>query len=110
MVTAPFDPIEPARVVPPEAGMRSLRLIRTVVRNPIEAWPQAVYEEPVFRSRIFGRETVFVSSPDLIRQVLVDQADSFVKAETMRRALRPALGDAILTADGPRCSCFSTHV
>src|SRR3954454_21724149 len=53
-------------------------------------------------SRFMGRETVFVSDPDLVRQVLVDQADVFVKAETLRRALQPVLGDAILTADGAR--------
>jgi cytochrome P450 len=49
-----------------------------------------------------GRETMFVMEPDLIRQVLVDQADAFVKAESLRRALQPLLGDAILTADGAR--------
>jgi cytochrome P450 len=102
-VTTPaLATVETARITPPEAKLPAFRLIRTVIRNPIEAWPQPVYEEPIFRSRNFGRETVFVSDPDLIRQVLVDQADAFVKAETMRRALRPALGDAILTADGPR--------
>ena len=37
-----------------------------------------------------------------MQQVLVDQADSFVKAEPMRRALEPALGQAILTAEGQR--------
>ncbi|KAA2234924.1 cytochrome P450 [Salinarimonas soli] len=89
-----------AKVSPPERPLPSLRLLRTVVRNPIEAWPRPVYEEPLFRSRLFGRESLFVSDPDLIRTVLVDRAESFCKAETMRRALRPALGDAILTADG----------
>ena len=49
-----------------------------------------------------GREIVFVMEPDLIRQVLVNQADAFVKAESLRRALQPVLGDAILTADGAR--------
>jgi cytochrome P450 len=92
----------PARVAAPERPLPSLKLIRTVLRNPIEVWPRAVYEDALYRSRIFGRETVFVMEPDLIRQVLVDEADAFVKAETLRRALRPALGDAILTADGDR--------
>ena len=41
-------------------------------------------------------------APDLIRTVLLDDADSFEKGEVARRALGPALGDAILIADGSR--------
>src|SRR3954451_14589841 len=91
-----------ARVSPPEQQLSALRLIRTVIRNPIETWPKPVYEQPLYRSRFLGREIVFVMEPDLIRQVLVDQADAFVKAESLRRALQPLLGDAILTTDGAR--------
>ncbi len=94
-------PALPARANPPEAPLSPLQLVRAVVRNPLEAWPRSVYREPVYRSQLLGRETVFVSDPELIRAVLVEQADAFVKAESMRRALRPALGDAILTGDGP---------
>ncbi|HEY8563937.1 MAG TPA: cytochrome P450 [Beijerinckiaceae bacterium] len=89
-----------AKVTPPERPLGSFALIATVVRNPIEAWPRAVYEAPVYRSVLFGRPTLFVTEPDLVREVLVAQADAFDKAESMRRALRPALGDGILTADG----------
>jgi cytochrome P450 len=41
-------------------------------------------------------------APDLIRAVLLDETDSFEKGEIARRALGPALGDAIITADGSR--------
>src|SRR3954451_6570622 len=91
-----------ARVSPPEQQLSALRLIRTVIRNPIETWPKPVYEQPLYRSRFMGREIVFVMEPELIRQALVDQADAFVKAESLRRALQPLLGDAVLTADGAR--------
>src|SRR4051812_47109695 len=91
-----------AKVSPPDQQLSALRLIRTVIRNPIETWPKPVYEKPLYRSRFLGREIVFVMEPDLIRQVLVDQADAFVKAESLRRALQPLLGDAILTTDGAR--------
>src|SRR5262249_12126774 len=53
-------------------------------------------------SRILGRETTSVMAPDLIRRVLVEEADAFGKGPLSRRALRPVLGDAILTADGAR--------
>src|SRR4051812_31514996 len=96
------DAPQPSKITPPDQQLSPWRLIRTVVRNPIEVWPKPVYEQPLYRSRFLGRETVFVMDPDLVRQVLVDQADAFVKAESLRRALQPVLGDAILTADGAR--------
>ena len=89
-----------ARIVPPREPLRPMRLLRALVRNPIESFPQGVYEEPVFRTHFLGRETVFVSDPDLIQEVLLDKADAFAKSVSMRRALKPALGSAILTAEG----------
>ena len=89
-----------ARVDPPAEPLGAFSLLRTAVRNPIEIWPQAVYREPVYRRRFAGRDVAFFCDPDMIRETLVDQADAFEKAEPMRRALRPALGDALLTAEG----------
>jgi hypothetical protein len=89
----------PARVAPPAAPLGSWRLLRAVLRNPIEAVPAVAYEEPLARQALFGRERVFVSDPELVERVLVAEADAFVKGEVTRRALGPALGDAILTAE-----------
>jgi hypothetical protein len=55
-----------AKVIPPEQALPPVGLIRTIIRNPTEAWPKPVYEQPVFRSRAFGRETVFITEPDLV--------------------------------------------
>jgi cytochrome P450 len=49
-----------------------------------------------------GRDALFVMSPALIRQVLVDDAGSFEKGAMTRRVLGPVLGDAILIAEGER--------
>ena len=92
----------PVRVVPPPDQLPALRLLRTVVRNPIEVWPQAVYEQPIYRRRMLNRDTVFVMDPDIVRTVLVDQAAKFIKSEAMLRSLEPALGLGLLTADGER--------
>ena len=92
----------PARIVPPERALPPLRLLRTVVDNPIKAWPRAIYRERIVRSRVLGRDTVYVMAPDLIRQMLADETDNFEKGEIARRGLGPVLGDAILTADGSR--------
>jgi len=92
----------PARIAPPERALPSLQLLRTVVDNPIKAWPRAIYRERIVRSRVLGRDTVYVMAPDLIRQMLADETDNFEKGEIARRGLGPVLGDAILTADGSR--------
>jgi cytochrome P450 len=89
-----------ARVHPPTKPLTTLGLLSTAVRNPIEVWPQAVYEQPVYRRSFAGREMLFVCDPEMIKSVLVDQADAFEKAEAMQRSLEPALGKALLTADG----------
>ena len=77
-------------------------MLGAMVRNPIESWPRAVYRERLHRSRMPGRDALFVMCPALIRQVLVDEADSFEKGAMTRRVLGPVLGDAILTAEGDR--------
>jgi cytochrome P450 len=91
-----------ARITPPARPLGPWRLLRTVVRNPLEAWPEAIYREPLYRSEFLGHTSLFVMAPNLIRRVMVDDADAFEKSEVLRRALSPALGDAILTADGAR--------
>ena len=93
--------IEASHIAPPSL-LGTLKILRTMVRNPMDTWPAAVYTDPLVCTRMLGRNTIFVSNPDLVQQVLVDDAESFVKAEPMRRALEPALGQGILTAEGAR--------
>ncbi|KAB1069611.1 cytochrome P450 [Methylobacterium planeticum] len=78
------------------------RLVQTVVRNMIEAWPAEVYRESLVEARFLGRKTVFVSDPRLIHDLLVTQAAQLGREEFLTRSLKPALGDGILTSDGER--------
>ena len=91
-----------ARIEPPDRPLSVFPLLRTVVDNPIKAWPRAVYRDRLYRRRVFGQDAVYVMAPDLIRTVLLDDADSFEKGEIARRTLGPGLGDLILVADGSR--------
>ena len=92
----------PARVKPAQGQLSTLQALRTIVKNPIEAWPAEIYFQPFVRSSFLGRDVVFVVAPELIGEMLVDRHDAFEKAETSRRILKPALGEAILTAEGAR--------
>jgi cytochrome P450 len=92
----------PPFVLPKRGPLATLSTLRRLVRNPMETWPPEVYTERLLRGSFLGRTSFFVCAPDLAEQVLVDHADKIVKADTMRRALEPALGKGILTAEGAR--------
>ena len=83
-------------IVPPAKPLGRLAFIAAFVRNPLEAVPQAAYEEdfvPV-DSRSRG---VWVTSPALIKAVLLDERDKFRKL-TQIRLFKPLLGKGILTS------------
>lgn len=75
-------------------------LVATMLHSMIEAWPEEVYAQPSVATRFLGRRTTYVCEPGLIRSLLVDQADGLERETFMLRALAPALGRGILTADG----------
>jgi cytochrome P450 len=95
-------PARLAGIDPPDRSLPIFRLLRTVIDNPIKAWPRDLYRKYLYRSRVLGKDIVYVMAPDLIRVVLLDETDYFEKGEVARRALGPALGDAILLAEGSR--------
>ena len=71
-----------------------------VVRNLIEAWPESVYKEPIVETRVLGRNTVFLSDPELVHALLIGNADKLRRDDIVLRSLTPALGHGILTSDG----------
>ncbi|MBD2747959.1 cytochrome P450 [Microvirga sp. BT688] len=77
-----------------------LAVLPALVRDPLQALPPEVYREPLVYSRVASRERVFLLDPALIQEALVRNADSLSKGEDVRRALGPALGQGLLTADG----------
>ena len=85
----------PPHVTPPRAPLGRLAFLRAFVRNPLEAIPRAVYEEEAHAAG--GR--LWVSSPSLVRTVLLDERHKFQKVAQMR-LLSPLLGRGILTSEG----------
>ncbi|MGD9737887.1 MAG: cytochrome P450 [Bauldia sp.] len=90
----------PAHVTPPAAQLPVLRYLRTVVRNPLEVWPEAIYHQKTYVERFLGRETLFVMDPDLIHQIMVVEPEKYLKSVMMQRLLAPALGSGMVTSDG----------
>ena len=91
---APADP----DLVPP----RSAGSWRATFRNVIETYPRALYgERGCVRYRSRPWDTVFVTDPELIHDVLVARVDSFRRDDIARRVLTPALGvTALFMAEG----------
>ncbi len=50
--------------------------------------------------RFMGTTIVYMNDPQYIREILVNQASSFVKERTLQR-MKILLGDGLITADGP---------
>lgn len=54
----------------------------------------------IARIRFGPRSVIFVNSPDLIREVLIDRVDDFQKGPGLRVVSRPLLGNGLLTSEG----------
>ncbi|MCU1223136.1 MAG: cytochrome [Edaphobacter sp.] len=50
--------------------------------------------------RLFGTPIVFINDPEYIREILINQASSFVKERTVRR-MKVLLGEGLITSDDP---------
>jgi cytochrome P450 len=90
----------PPSVTPPEAPLPQWRVILTMMDNPIEVWPRAVYEEPFYARPGGSGKFLYVTDPQALKTILLDEADAFPKDWMFERVTKPALGDGLLTAKG----------
>src|SRR3982751_2947068 len=90
----------PPSVTPPEAPLPQWRVIWTMMDNPIEVWPRAVYEEPFYQRPGSTGKFLYVTDPQALKTILLDEAEAFPKDWMFERVTRPALGDGLLTAKG----------
>ena len=71
--------------------------IRAAFRNVIESYPRALYDEQgLVRHRTRFLDSVFVSEPELIHDILVARADLFRRDDVARQLLSPMLGPTSL--------------
>jgi cytochrome P450 len=89
------------RVEPPKTPLGRISLLRALIRNPIEAWPAELYEQPYLRRHTLRVPTLFLCDPELVREALVEQAENFTRTTSLERGgLKPILGEGLLTTDG----------
>jgi cytochrome P450 len=89
----------PPRVIPPERPLGRFAAIARFVRNPLSAIPAAAYEQDFVAVRGGRTPIAYVTAPEMIRTVLLDERDKFQKKAQIR-LLSPLLGKGILTSEG----------
>ena len=89
----------PPGIAPPPRPLGRLAFVATFVRNPLEVVPQVAYEEDFVPFGGAKSPRAWVTSPTLIKAVLLDERDKFRKLVQIR-LLGPLLGKGILTSEG----------
>jgi len=90
--------LRPPAFQAPERQLPFFRALYTMLDNPMEGWPRAVFEELVYVPPRRDFRTIFVCDPDLLKIVLLDRVDAFPKSTLSQRLLTPMLGQGLLTA------------
>lgn len=91
------DALYPPTITPPRAPLGYLKFALAFVRNPLTVLPEAVYREPIYR---YGNMLTWVTDPQLIKKVLLDDYEDFPKTPLERRVLTPLLGNGLLVSGG----------
>jgi cytochrome P450 len=94
------------RFIPVEAPVHSRPLSRIEIalaarRNALEIIPALAYRQPIVSGETLVRWHM-VADPAALRRVLLDNQQNYPKSEIMRRMLRPAIGESLFNAEGPR--------
>jgi cytochrome P450 len=92
-------PLVPPRVVPPERPLGRIAAIAGFVRNPLSIIPRTVYEQDYFAAAGGRTPVAWVTGPDMVRKILLDERDKFRKIAQIR-LLSPLLGRGVLTSEG----------
>jgi cytochrome P450 len=77
-----------------------LALLRVLANNPLEAWTQAHFEQPIVMGGLSIGRVALVSEPAAIRRVLMDNSQNYHKDWLTRRVLSAGLSNGLLTAEG----------
>jgi len=90
-----------ARPPGPRDRFFGLRLLRDMARDYLGFWGQAqqTYGDSVYVS-VAGRGTYSFMDPDLIREVLVEKNDSFIRYERHMNVLSEVHGQSLLITEG----------
>jgi cytochrome P450 len=93
-----IERFRPPAPVPRSQPLGPLGFLRAMWRNPLEAWSDVHFREPVVTTSLGLGTVAIVSDPNAIRRVLVDNRGNYRKDAFQRRVMS-ALGDGLLNAE-----------
>jgi cytochrome P450 len=96
-VSRPFVPPYPPRPQTPVATWRGFFGERA--RTSVYGWSQRAFEIGYLKRNILGFRVHILLDPDLIQQVLLDNAANYAKPDIVKSLLDPIIGRGLLTAD-----------
>jgi cytochrome P450 len=91
--------LRPPAPVPQANALGPLALLRVLATNPLEAWTEAHFNEPVVLGGLPFARVAVVSEPAAVRRVLFDNTANYQKDWLQRRVLSAGLTDGLLTAE-----------
>jgi len=94
-----LDRFRPPAPEPCRKPLGAFGLLRALWRNPLEAWSEAHFQEPVVLTGLGLGHVAVVSSPEAVRRILVEHRTNYRK-DTFQRRVMSALGSGLLTAEG----------
>lgn len=91
----------PATITPPEGPLTTVQALGALRRNILETMDAEMFRVPFRQFRWLGmRHLQICGDPALMQAVFLDHPELFPKAELQARALRPALREGLLLAEG----------
>src|SRR5438552_15016640 len=91
--------LRPPAPLPRTRPLGPLALLKTLWRNPLEAWSKPYFERPVVTAKLpIGRITV-VSEPQAVRRILLENAANYRKDGFQRRMMSATLSNGLLMAE-----------
>ena len=94
---AAWTPLAPS---PPGRDLSGPRLLWTLRRNSLAAWPARAYRDTIVHRRFLGTDCYLLNDPAAIRHVLTDAPERYVWPVSARRLALPTAGKAIAVAEG----------
>jgi cytochrome P450 len=91
--------LRPPAPAPQASSLGPVALLRVLASNPLEAWTEAHFSEPVVLGGLPFTRVAVVSEPAAIRRVLLYNTENYQKDWLQRRVLSAGLTDGLLTAE-----------
>ena len=69
-------------------------------RTAVYGWSEAAFRLPYMRRKVLGYTVHIPLDPELVQQVLLDNAAAYAKPDIVKGLLAPVIGRGLLTSDG----------